>query len=111
MEVFNGHLGFFIFLALWDMWHFFMQHYGFMRIYDVKRHKPSRLSGRLDWVAATYHIYGGCFRIISSILLERCHRHGFGLDLVSARIHPRAPADLFVLAVAISVVYVIHLGV
>ena len=33
-----------------DMWHFFMQHYGFMRIYDVKRHKPSRLSGRLDWL-------------------------------------------------------------
>ena len=31
-SVYNGHLGFFILLALWDMWHFFMQHYGLMRI-------------------------------------------------------------------------------
>ena len=57
-SVFSGHLGFFIFLALWDMWHFFMQHYGFMRIYEVKRHKPSRLTARLDWwITAVWFTY------------------------------------------------------
>lgn len=80
-SVFNGHLGFFIFLALWDMWHFFMQHYGFMRIYDVKRHKPSPLSARLDWwltaVWFGYIVAASPHYLINFI--ERCHRYGFGL--------------------------------
>lgn len=79
-SVFSGHLGFFIFLALWDMWHFFMQHYGFMRIYDIKRHKPSRLSARLDWwltaVWFAYIVAASPHYLIN--FLERCHRYGFG---------------------------------
>ena len=80
-SVFNGHLGFFIFLALWDMWHFFMQHYGFMRIYDVKRRKPSPLSSRLDWWLTAiwfgYIVIDSPHYLIN--FLERCHRYGFGL--------------------------------
>ena len=80
-SVFNGHLGFFIFLALWDMWHFFMQHYGFMRIYDLKRRKPSPFSSRLDWWLTAlwfgYIVIDSPHYLIN--FLERCHRYGFGL--------------------------------
>ncbi|MFT5090741.1 MAG: tetratricopeptide (TPR) repeat protein [Candidatus Latescibacterota bacterium] len=111
-SVFNGHLGFFIFLALWDMWHFFMQHFGFMRIYEFKRRKPSLLSARLDWwLTATWFAYivvASPHYLIN--FLERCHRYGFGfyawLD----------PEWIFVLrewilylALALSVVYAINL--
>jgi len=111
-SVFNGHLGFFIFLALWDMWHFFMQHYGFMRIYDVKRHKPSRLSGRLDWlltaICFTYIVVASPHYLVN--FMERCHRYGFGLyTWFQPEYIPVLRQILLVLAVAISVVYVIHL--
>lgn len=35
-------------LHLWDPWHFFMQHYGFMRIYDVNNRAPRKLASRMD---------------------------------------------------------------
>ena len=80
-SVYNGHLGFFIFLALWDMWHFFMQHYGLMRIYEIKQHKPFNLSSRLDWLLIAvwygYIIIASPHYLIN--FLERCHHYGFGL--------------------------------
>ena len=111
-SVFNGHLGFFILLALWDMWHFFMQHYGFMRIYEVKRHKPSRLSGRLDWMLAatwfTYIVIASPHYLVN--FMERCHRYGFGLY---SWINPDYLHDLrqwiLVLAIAVSLVYLVYL--
>jgi hypothetical protein len=38
----------FIFLTLWDPWHFLMQHYGFMRIYDRQNQAPRVLAARMD---------------------------------------------------------------
>jgi tetratricopeptide (TPR) repeat protein len=80
-SVFSGHLGFFIFLALWDLWHFFMQHFGFMRIYELKRRRPSLLSARLDWLLSaawlSYVVIASPHYLIN--FLERCHRYGFGL--------------------------------
>jgi hypothetical protein len=38
----------FLILNLWDPWHFFMQHYGFMRIYDVNNRAPRKLASRMD---------------------------------------------------------------
>lgn len=111
-SVFSGHLGFFIFLALWDMWHFFMQHYGFMRIYEVKRHKPSALTARLDWwltaVWFSYIVAASPHYLVN--FLERCHRYGFGLY---AWIDPvyigSLRSALLGLAIVLSSVYVIHL--
>ena len=108
-SVFNGHLGFFIFLALWDMWHFFMQHYGFMRIYEFKRRRPSQLSARLDWwltaVWFGYVIAASPHYLIN--FLERCHRYGFGLYtwIKPEYVFSLRDAMLF-LALALSVVYV-----
>jgi tetratricopeptide (TPR) repeat protein len=107
-SVYNGHLGFFILLAVWDMWHFFMQHYGFMRIYDLKRHKPSRLGSRLDWwVTATWFAY-----IIADSphylinFLERCHRYGFGFYTWIDPLEFVVVRDLiFYAALLVSVIY------
>ena len=111
-SVFNGHLGFFIMLALWDMWHFFMQHYGFMRIYEVKRHKPSALSGRLDWLLTavwfTYIVVASPHYLVN--FMERCHRYGFGLyTWFNPELVPLLRQIMLVLALGVSVVYVVHL--
>lgn len=111
-SVFNGHLGFFIFLALWDLWHFFMQHYGFMRIYDVKRRKPSLLSSRLDWwltaVWFGYIIIDSPHYLIN--FLERCHRYGFGLyTWITPEFLLEFREWVFYLAVGIAVFYVANM--
>lgn len=36
-------------LTLWDPWHFLMQHYGFMRIYDRHNAAPKRLAAWMDY--------------------------------------------------------------
>lgn len=38
----------FLLAVLWDPWHFLMQHYGFMRIYDRHNQAPRRLAARMD---------------------------------------------------------------
>ncbi|SEP75672.1 hypothetical protein SAMN04488038_101393 [Solimonas aquatica] len=38
----------FLLAVLWDPWHFLMQHYGFMRIYDRANQAPHRLAARMD---------------------------------------------------------------
>ena len=40
----------FVLLALWDPWHFLMQHYGFTRIYDRHNAAPTKLAARMDLV-------------------------------------------------------------
>ena len=96
-SVFNGHLGFFIFLALWDMWHFFMQHYGFMRIYEVKRRRPSPLSARLDWwltavwfgyvIAASPHYLINFFRALPPLWLWAVRLDQARIRLLAAGCH------------------------
>ena len=39
----------YIFLALWDPWHFLRQHFGFMRIYDRNNKAPVALASNMDW--------------------------------------------------------------
>ena len=111
-SVFNGHMGFFIFLAVWDMWHFFMQHYGFMRIYENKRHKPSVLSSRLDWwmtaIWFAYIITASPHYMIN--FLERCHRYGFGFyTWLEPENFGYAREVMFIAALFVSVIYILNL--
>lgn len=39
-----------IILSLWDPWHFLMQHYGFVRIYDRPNAAPRPLAARMDFL-------------------------------------------------------------
>jgi len=40
----------YIFLSLWDPWHFLRQHFGFMRIYDRHNLAPRKLASNMDWL-------------------------------------------------------------
>ena len=47
-----------IILALWDPWHFLMQHYGFMRIYDRPNLAPKPLAAPMDFaLCASWFTY------------------------------------------------------
>lgn len=77
-----------IVLTLWDPWHFFMQHYGFMRIYDRASTAPAKLSARFDfWLCA---IWFGAMLLLSTDWLVRL--------LVGLYEHSRIPALLLVSA-------------
>lgn len=43
----------FILLTIWDPWHFLMQHYGFMRLYDRGNAAPPRLAAGMDRMVCT----------------------------------------------------------
>jgi len=43
----------FILLTVWDPWHFLMQHYGFMRLYDRGNAAPPRLAAGMDRMVCT----------------------------------------------------------
>lgn len=48
----------YIFLALWDPWHFLRQHFGFMRIYDRHNKAPAALASNMDWaVCALWFVH------------------------------------------------------
>ncbi|MDB5988201.1 MAG: hypothetical protein JWR16_3254, partial [Nevskia sp.] len=48
----------FILLAIWDPYHFLMQHYGFMRIYDRHNRAPQRLASRMDlWLCVGWFAF------------------------------------------------------
>lgn len=38
----------FLLAVIWDPWHFLMQHYGFMRLYDRHNAAPRKLAARMD---------------------------------------------------------------
>jgi len=47
-----------VILVIWDPWHFLMQHFGFMRIYDRNNHAPRKLAGRMDLaISAAWFIF------------------------------------------------------
>ncbi len=47
-----------VLLALWDPWHFLMQHYGFTRIYDRHNAAPKKVAARMDLVlSATWFVF------------------------------------------------------
>ncbi len=68
-----------IILALWDPWHFLMQHYGFMRIYDRPNTAPRPLASPMDlalcasWFAYIMLASGGWLPEILHDLYARSH--------------------------------------
>lgn len=48
----------FVLLTIWDPWHFLMQHYGFMRIYDRRNQAPKELASGMDRaLCVTWFVY------------------------------------------------------
>ncbi len=44
----NNLLYLYTIVTVWDLWHFLMQHYGFMRIYDRHNRAPRKIASRMD---------------------------------------------------------------
>lgn len=48
----------FVILNVWDPWHFLMQHYGFMRIYDRPNAAPRGVAARMDLlISASWFVF------------------------------------------------------
>lgn len=103
----------FIILTVWDPWHFLMQHYGFMRIYDRHNRAPIKLSSWMDYVVfATWFVYimVAVLDWFPSLLYDLKVIHGLPvLFLFDAGTYPMIQNTLLALAVAASVVYVGYL--
>ena len=70
--------GLLVFVALWDIWHVLMQHYGFMRIYDSKAGAVNPTGSWLDW-ALSISWYIALIAVsphYSHNLLDRAYRVG-----------------------------------
>jgi hypothetical protein len=100
----------FVVLLIWDPWHFLMQHYGFMRIYDRNNAAPKKLAAWMDYgislswfafimIAAVEWLY-------DMLLYRMFNEHGFPLLLwIDPGLHRTVVAAVFVLAVAATLVY------
>ena len=54
----NDILYLYIIVTIWDLWHFLMQHYGFMRIYDRHNRAPRKIAARMDLLlCSSWFIY------------------------------------------------------
>ena len=54
----NDILYLYIIVTIWDLWHFLMQHYGFMRIYDRHNRAPRKIAARMDlWLCSSWFAY------------------------------------------------------
>jgi hypothetical protein len=102
-----------IILTIWDPWHFLMQHYGFMRIYDRHNRAPRNIAARMDyWLCATWFI----FCMVSATgwlpnLIYDFNQH-FGvpiLFLLNSTIYSVLLTGSLVAAVAMTVVYLGYL--
>ncbi len=74
----------FMILTLWDPWHFIMQHYGFMRIYDRHNAAPRKLASRMDLLlCATWFAFmmTATAEWLPTILYELHAKHGVDLLL------------------------------
>jgi len=103
-----------VILTVWDPWHFLMQHYGFMRIYDRPNRSPRWLAARMDlMISATWYVY--MLVAAASWLPELLYRfyaeHGLSLLLLfDSGVYPVVEFTLLVVALACTVVYAAYLG-
>lgn len=99
----------FIILQIWDPWHFLMQHYGFMRIYDRHNRAPRRLSSWMDYmVCATWFVFimVAVLEWLPQLLYELKVKHGLPLlYLFDSGVYPLVQNLALAVALASSVVY------
>ena len=81
----------FILLALWDPWHFLMQHYGFTRIYDRHNAAPKKLAARMDLFLSAAWFISSCSRAANGLpASSRTFRDG-GRPRIRAPFRRRGP--------------------
>ncbi len=101
-------------LFLWDPWHFLMQHYGFMRIYDRHNAAPRKLAGWMDYgISASWFVFImiATANWLPDLLYSLQLQHGIPLlDWLPVQgLHLMQLAAL-VVAISMSVVYLAYLN-
>jgi len=98
-------------LTLWDPWHFLMQHYGFMRIYDRHNQAPRKLASWMDYlISATWFIFimiGAVQWFCGEVLYSLYNNHQIPLLLwINAPTYRLILTLAFAAATAMTIVYV-----
>ena len=100
-------------LMLWDPWHFLMQHYGFMRIYDRHNSAPRKLASWMDYgICASWFVFImiATAEWLPDILYRLQVGHGIPLlDWLPLQGLQVMQGVTLVLAIAMSVVYLAYL--
>jgi hypothetical protein len=101
-------------LLVWDPWHFLMQHYGFMRIYDRNNQARHELAARMDlMICATWFVYIMLAALdwLPDLLYDSYRFHGLPLlRLFDAGVYPALQQLSFAAALAASVAYLGYLA-
>ena len=100
-------------LTVWDPWHFFMQHYGFMRIYDVNNRAPRKLASRMDMVlCASWFLLVmlGAVHWMPDLLYDIQCNHGIPLlHLFDSGVYEALQRVVLAAVVVSSVAYLVYL--
>lgn len=99
-----------VILRIWDPWHFLMQHFGFMRIYDRNNKAPRKLAHRMDLaISAAWfiHIMVAATEWLPDLLYTFYNYHALPLArLFAGGGYALAEGITFGVAVAMTAVYV-----
>lgn len=96
-------------LNLWDPYHFLMQHYGFMRIYDRHNAAPQKLASWMDYaISLTWFVYImlAVADWLPRVLYDLQLLHGIPIAaLFASGIYPLLEQAAFLVAVVTSLIY------
>jgi hypothetical protein len=100
-------------LLIWDPWHFLMQHYGFMRIYDRNNTMRRAVAGRMDlMICSTWFVYIMVATLdwLPDLLYSTYRYHGFPiLFLFDGGVYDVVQQLCFVAALVATVAYLTYL--
>ena len=103
-----------IILQIWDPWHFLMQHYGFMRIYDRNNQVRRAVSSRMDlMICGTWFVFVMVATLdwLPDLLYDSYRFHGFPiLFLLDGGGYQVVQAFSLAAALAATVVYLGYLA-
>ena len=99
--------------TIWDPWHFLMQHYGFMRIYDRHNHAPRRIAARMDLaLCSSWFIYLmlAALEWLPNLMYELVNQCGIWLPgLINISLFDQLHNIFLVVALAVTFGYLYYL--
>jgi hypothetical protein len=101
-------------LTLWDPWHFLMQHYGFMRIYDRPNLAPRTVAARMDlMISALWYLFilVAAANWLPDLLYRFYSDHGMRLlHLFESGVYAAVQVTLLLAALLGTVAYIAYVG-
>lgn len=104
----NGLHGMLLIAFCWAIWHGMMQHFGFMRIYDIKVRSMDKTTARLDWWIS-FSWFGLCLALSphqGGSLLDALYNSG--LPIVPVQHIELVRSGLISLTAVVTLIYIGH---